>query len=92
MRTKVIPIDELKQNPESIIRKCCDSGQSLVVELSDRRRVTIQASDQDDDLIDRLIETNQEFRDLLAKSLASGTKPFPFRPRKKPANRRKAKR
>lgn len=94
MRTKVIPMDELKENAETIIRKCCDSGQTLVVELSDRRRVTIQPSaDDDDDLIDNLIATNQAFRDLLVRSAASGRKPFPFRTIKKPSNgKRKRKR
>jgi hypothetical protein len=36
----------------------------------------IEPSDDDDDLIDRLIETNAEFGELLARAKARPTKPF----------------
>jgi hypothetical protein len=36
----------------------------------------VEPSDDDDDLIDRLIETNSQFRAMLAKSKASPTTPY----------------
>jgi len=40
----------------------------------------IDADDADDSLIDDLIESNEEFRSLLAKSLASPRKVLPIQP------------
>lgn len=77
MSTKVMSLSEFQTGTETILRDCCDSHETVVVELPDHRRVTIQSSD-DDDLIDRLIETNAEFRELLRKSAAGPRHPFPF--------------
>ena len=76
MSTKVITLKELTANTEALLRDCYESGQPVVVELSDHRRVTVWPYDEDDDLVDRLIETNADFRALLAKSKASGRMPF----------------
>lgn len=80
MSTEVIPLRELEAAAEKYLAACCDTGNSLVVELPDQRRVTIQPLDEDDDLVNELIQHNPEFQALLAKSLASPKKPFPFLP------------
>ena len=90
MPTKVIPLKDLQADPEHLLRECCDSGLPLVVELPDERRVTIQPFDENDDLVDRLIETNPAFRQLLAKSAQSPVKPFRI-PRTKSRKSRKKK-
>ncbi len=76
MAMKVIPLHELQSDTEGYLRQCCDSGQSLVVELPDRRLVAIQPVENDDDLVNELIEQNPAFQALLAKSAASPRKPF----------------
>jgi hypothetical protein len=76
MDTKVIPLRELQTDTEGYLRRCLESGQSLVVELPDSRLVAIQPLDNDDDLTNELIEHNPAFRALLAKSAASPRQPF----------------
>lgn len=76
MSTKIIPLRELKADPEALLNNCYDSGEPLVVELQDQRLVEIRPVDDDDHLIDNLIANNPAFRAMLAKSLASGLKPF----------------
>lgn len=80
MDTKVIPLSDLRADPEGVLRECYDSGRPLIVELPNRGLLSIRPVDEDDDLIDRLIERNPAFRDLLARSLASPREPFPFAP------------
>jgi len=75
MATKVIPLHELRTNLDGYLQECLDSGQSLVVELPEKRLVSIQAI-EDDDLVNDLIEHNPAFRELLARSAASPRKPF----------------
>jgi hypothetical protein len=75
MATKVIRLKDLKKDPETLLRKCCDSGQQFVVELPDRRKVTIKAFEEDD-LINDLIENNSAFQAKLTKSASSKRKPF----------------
>lgn len=77
MTTKVMTLNDVPSKTEGFLRRCCDDGKSLVVELPDRRRVSVQIHDDDDDLIDRLIEKNAAFRQLLEKSQASPLLPFP---------------
>ena len=74
----MIPLSDLQADPEGVLSRCYDSGQSFVVELPNRGRVLIQAVEPDDDLVNELIGRNSAFRDLLAKSLASPREPFPF--------------
>jgi hypothetical protein len=78
MDTKVILLSDLKADPEGILSRCYDSGQSLVVELPNHGLVSIQPVESDDDLANDLIEHNPKFRALLEKSLASPREPFPF--------------
>jgi hypothetical protein len=53
-----------------------------VVELPDHRWVSIQSLDssEDDSLTSDLLESNAEFRAMVAASKASARKPFPFGP------------
>jgi hypothetical protein len=76
MATKVIPLEQLKIDPEGYLRSCHESGEPLVVELPDHRMVSIQRLEDDDDLVNDLIATNSAFQALLAKSLSSPRKPF----------------
>lgn len=76
MATKIIPLHELTAHTERYLKDCCDSGEALVVQLPDQRRVTVSPFDADDDLVDDLIQHDEEFRALLAKSAASPRKPF----------------
>jgi hypothetical protein len=64
------------------LTECLDSGEALVVELPDHRLVSIQGlePDDDDDLVDRLLESNPAFRALVEKSKTSPRKPFPTSP------------
>jgi hypothetical protein len=78
MDTKVIPLSDLQADPEGILRRCLDSGQTIVVELPEKGLVSIQPVDVGDDLVDQLIKHNPAFRALLEKSLASPREPFPF--------------
>lgn len=50
-----------------------------MVTLPDQRLVAIQALDtaEDDSLTDDLLQSNPEFRSLVAKSKAGSRKPFP---------------
>lgn len=77
MDTKVIPLRELQSDVEGHLRRSCDSGQALVVELPDQRRVTIQRWEPEDDLIDELIAKDTDFQQLLERSRTSPRKPFP---------------
>lgn len=77
MTTKIMTLNDIPSQTEDFLRRCCDDGKSLIVELPDHRRVSVQMHDDDDDLIDRLIEGNAAFRQLLAKSQASPLLPFP---------------
>jgi hypothetical protein len=78
MTTKVISLDEFEQGLRSVLESCSESGQSVIVELPDHRRVSIQTWDEDDDLIDRLLENNAEFREMAKKSFAGPRRPFPL--------------
>jgi hypothetical protein len=79
MSIKVIPLSRLEADPRGALTECLDSGQALVVELPDHRLVTIQGlePDGDDDLIDRLLESNPALRALVERSKASPRRPFP---------------
>jgi hypothetical protein len=79
----VIPIETFRSDPEEFLRRCLDSGEELVVQMSDRRQVALVGRPDpapeaavDDDLVDRLIETNADFRKMLEKSLAGPRRPF----------------
>jgi len=78
MSIKVITLSRLMADPGRTLAECLDSGEPLVVELPDRRLVSIRGlePDDDDDLVDRLLESNAAFRALVEKSKASPRKPF----------------
>ena len=78
MTTKVISLDEFEQGLRGVLESCSLPGQSIVIELPNQRRVSIQNWDEDDDLIDRLLEDNAEFQDLAQKSFAGPRRPFPL--------------
>jgi hypothetical protein len=81
MSIKVIPLSRLEADPQGMLSECLDSGQALVVELPDHRLVSIQGLEpDDDDLVDRLLESNPSFRALVEKSKASPRRPFPRQP------------
>jgi hypothetical protein len=79
---KVIPLSRLEADPRGTLNECLDSGQAVIVELPDHRLVSIQGlePDDDDDLVDRLLESNPSFQALVAKSKASPRKPFSGQP------------
>jgi hypothetical protein len=79
MSIKLIPLSRLEADLRGTLNECLDSGEPLVVELPDHRLVSIQGlePDDDDDLVDRLLESNPAFRALVEKSKASPRKPFP---------------
>jgi hypothetical protein len=82
MSIKLIPLSRLEADPQGTLNECLDSGEPLVVKLPDHRLVSIQGlePDDDDDLVDRLLESNPSFRALVAKSKASPRQPFPRPP------------
>ncbi|MGC8640425.1 MAG: hypothetical protein ACP5XB_11175 [Isosphaeraceae bacterium] len=78
MDTKVIPLSDFQADPEGVLSRCFDTGQTVVIALPNRGLVSIQPVETDDELVDELIEHNADFRELLIKSLASPREPFPF--------------
>ena len=78
MAIKTIPLSRLETELKQTLNECADSGQTVVVEMPDKRLLAIQVLDpqQDDSLIDELLEGNPAFRALLAKSKAGPRKPF----------------
>ncbi len=83
MSIKVIPLSKLEADPRGTLTECLDSGGAVVVELPDHRLVSIQGlepGDGEDDLVNRLLESNPRFRALVEKSKASPRKPFPASP------------
>lgn len=82
MSIKLIPLSRLDADPRGTLIGCLDTGEALVVELPDHRLVSIQGlePDGDDDLVDRLLESNSAFRALVEKSKSSPRRPFPTPP------------
>lgn len=80
MDIRVIPLSRLEADPAGTLAECFESGEALVIEMPDRRRLSIRPfePDEPDHLIDDLIEHNAKFRELIEKSKASGRKPFSF--------------
>jgi hypothetical protein len=79
MAIEVIPLSRLQSETSGVLARCCDSGSPIVVELPDHRFVAIHPLDPDDEsdsLVSELLETREEFRDLLKKSLDSPRRPF----------------
>jgi hypothetical protein len=80
MNIKAIPLSQLEANLRVILNECADSGEAIIVQLPDQRLIVIQGLEptEDDSLVDDLIQSNPEFRGLLAKSNAGPRKPFPL--------------
>jgi len=81
MGIKTVPLSRLETNLQSILNECADSGETLVVEMPDHRLLSVRPldpHDEDDDLVNHLIETNPEFRAMLARSSAEAAVPFDF--------------
>jgi len=78
MAIKSIPLSHLKADLERTLNECAESGEPMVVELPGHRFLTIQLleSVEDDTLVDELLESNAEFRALVASSKSSPRKPF----------------
>ena len=77
MGVKTVPLSQLEADPRGTLSACVDSGQAYVIELPEHRLAAIQGLDaaEDDCLTSDLIESNAEFRALLAKSKAAPRKP-----------------
>ena len=78
MAIKTIPLSRLEADPRGTLNKCADSGEALVVQLPDHRRLAIQPLDsgEDDSLVQELLESNPDFQMLVEKSKSSPRKPF----------------
>jgi hypothetical protein len=78
MAIKTIPLSRLETDLEKTLNECAESGQTLVVELSDQRLLAIQSLDpnEDDSLMDELLASNPRFQALVAKSKATPANRF----------------
>ena len=79
MGINTIPLSRLETDPRGTLNECADSGETFVIELPDQRLIAMQVLEPaaDDSLTSELLESNQAFRELVAKSKASARKPFP---------------
>jgi hypothetical protein len=83
MGIKTIPLSHLEADLRNTLKDCADSGATVVVQLPDQRLITIQPldpTDEHDDLVSELLESNAAFRSLVSQSAASRRKPFPVPP------------
>jgi hypothetical protein len=78
MAIKTIPLSRLETDLQKTLNECIDSGETVVVEMPDKRLLAIQSLDprEDDGLIDELLASNPKFQALVAKSKAGPRKPF----------------
>jgi hypothetical protein len=78
MAIKTILLSSLATDLAKELNECAESGQTLVVELPDRRLVAINSLDpnEDDLLMDELLASNPKFAELVKKSKAGARKPF----------------
>ena len=79
MATKTIPLSQLEADPKGTMNECANSGQTLVIEMPDHRLIALQPldpTDEGDDLVSELLESNAAFQALVAKSKRSPRKPF----------------
>jgi len=82
MDIKTIPLSHLEADPRGTLSECADLGQAFVVELPDHRFVAIHSLEpsEDDGLVDELLESNEAFRALVARSKTGPRKPFTAAP------------
>jgi len=78
MAIKTIQLNRLGNDLEKALDECAWSGETLVVELPDKRLLAILPlePDEEDSLTDELLASNSRFQELVAKSKASPRKPF----------------
>jgi hypothetical protein len=78
MAIKTLPLSHLETDLRKTLNDCADSGETIVVELPDRRLLTIQplAPTDEDDLVDELLASNPSFRAMVEKSKAGKRKAF----------------
>lgn len=82
MAIRTIPLSLLQQDLEQALNECAASGDTVVVEMPDRRLFAIQPLDMegDDGLIDELLASNPNFQSLVVKSKGSPRQPFSMGP------------
>jgi hypothetical protein len=68
----------LETDLQQTLNQCAESGETIVVEMPDRRLLVIQSLEAggDDSLVDELLASNPKFQALVAKSKTSPRKPF----------------
>ncbi len=78
MAIKTISLSRLETDLEQTLNECAESGETVVVEMPDKRLLAIQSLDpnEDDSLMDELLASNPQFQALVAKSKAGPRKPF----------------
>ena len=78
MAIKTIPLSRLETDLEETLNECAESGETVVVEMPNRRLLAIQPLEpqEDDGLMDELLASNPRFQALVAKSKKSPRKPF----------------
>ena len=78
MAIKTIPLSRLETDLKQTLNECAESGETVIVEMPDKRQLAIQSLDsqEDDSLTDELMASNAEFQELVAKSKRSPRKPF----------------
>jgi hypothetical protein len=78
MVINTIPLSRLVTDPRGTLTECAETGETFIVEMPDHRLIAIQALDpsEDDSLLSDLLESNEAFKALVAKSKASSRKPF----------------
>ncbi len=78
MAIKTIPLSRLATDLNRTLSECAESGDTVVIEMPDRRLLAIQSLEphEDDSLMDELLASNPKFRALVANSKASPRKPF----------------
>jgi hypothetical protein len=78
MAIKTIPLSRLETDLKTTLSECADSGETVVVEMSDQRLLAIQPPEpqEDDTLIDELVASDPKFQKLIRASKASPRKPF----------------
>ena len=79
MPIRTMPLSRLETELRQTLTECADTGETLVVEMPDRRLLAIQTLDplqEDDSLVEDLLSSNAKLRELLSISKAGPRKPF----------------
>jgi hypothetical protein len=78
MAIKTIPLSRLETDLIKTLSECAESGETVVIEMPDRRLLAIHPLEpqEDDSLMDELLASDPKFQALVAKSKASPRKPF----------------